>query len=237
MALLEICIDTIAGAQLAAAANVARLEVCAALDLGGLTPSAGLMQACAKLPVQNYAMIRPRAGHFRYDSSELDVICADIRMAQACGMDGVVLGALTPDNTLDLPALRQMLAAAGPMKATLHRAFDLTPDAADALEQAIDLGFERILTSGQQVNALQGVCLLKTLVDQAEARITIMPGCGVRAENVAEILRTSGANEAHSSCAKTRHTQVDHLGFENAKGQQVTDKTLVEKMLSVLKTL
>ncbi|MEE9455137.1 MAG: copper homeostasis protein CutC [Paracoccaceae bacterium] len=234
MALLEVCIDTIEGAEVAAAANVARLEVCAALGLGGLTPSAGLMQACAKLPVENYAMIRPRAGHFSYDAIEVDVMCADIRAAQDCRMDGVVLGALNADNTLDVRVLRKMLAVGGKMKATLHRAFDLTPNPMQALEQAIDLGFERILTSGQRVNALKGATLLKALVDQADGRISIMPGCGVRAENVAEILRISGAYEAHSSCAKTRHTSLDPFGFENAAGQQVTDKAAIETLQTAM---
>jgi len=220
---LEVCIDTIEGAIVATDCGVLRIEVCSALSVGGLTPSAGLMQACRRLRVQNYAMIRPRVGGFVYTSADIDLMCADIAVAKDCGMDGVVFGAVKTDNTLDLPALRTLINAAGSMGITLHRAFDLTPDPMAALEQAIALGFERILTSGHKKTALDGVDLLSDLVIRANGRISIMPGSGVQSENVAAIIARTGAKEVHSSCSRKSHPPQDALGFEDAHGRNQTD--------------
>lgn len=232
---LEVCIDTVEGAIIAANCGVPRIEVCSALSIGGLTPSAGLMQTCASLNVQNYAMIRPRVGGFVYTTAEIDMMCADIAVAKDCGMDGVVFGAINTDNTLDIAALKTLVNAAGSMGITLHRAFDLTPDAMVALEQAVDLGFERILTSGHKRTALEGIDLLSDLVARANGRISIMPGSGVQSENVADLIARTGAQEVHSSCSRKSHPPLDALGFEDADGRNLTDAKTIDTILDVIR--
>lgn len=232
---LEVCVDTIAGAEVAAAAGADRIELCSALEVGGLTPSLGLMKAAADLPVPSYAMIRPRAGDFTYSSIEADIMQRDIAAAKDMGLAGVVFGALTPEGALD-KALMKPLFETG-LKATLHRAFDAAADPFVALEDAIELGFERILTAGQTSSAAVGAALIADLVKAAQGRISIMAGSGVSPKNVNEIMAATGVEEVHASCAApveaVSHRAVD-LGFEPPEGRRETQAALIEDMLRVL---
>ncbi len=228
---LEICVDTIECALTASAAGASRIELCAALSEGGLTPSNGLMLAGANLPVPVYAMIRPRAGGFVYSDAEITVMQQDIDAAKSAGLAGVVFGVLNRAGGLNLVVNKELIARAAPLKCTLHRAIDTVPDALQAMEQAIDLGFERILTSGQQPSAAQGVALIADLVKAARGRISIMPGAGVRADNVAEIVQITGVSEVHSSCS----TSVTGAGMFDSAPRSITDAPKVDAMLRALK--
>ena len=223
--ILEVCVDTFAGLEAAIEGGADRIELCSALALGGLTPSAGFMRHAAGCGEPVMAMIRPRAGDFVWSEAEVAVIEADIGAACGAGLAGVVLGASLPDGRLDLPVLRRLVAMAdsskclprhragafegseaglsrvpGRLDLTLHRCFDLVPDMDAALEAAVTLGFRRILTSGGEVTAEAGTERVAGLVARAAGRITIMPGAGVTAKNARQLLGL-GTTELHASCS------------------------------------
>jgi copper homeostasis protein len=211
--ILEVCVDTVAGLEAAVAGGADRIELCSALGLGGLTPSAGFMAQAAGSGVPVMAMIRPRAGDFVWSEAELRVMERDIAAARAAGMAGVVLGALQPDGRLDRTALARLVLAARGMDLTLHRCLDLVPDRNEALEAAVALGFRRILTSGGAATAEAGADGLAALVAQAAGRIVIMPGAGVTAANAARLVGL-GTDELHGSCS----VSVERDGPEVAMG-------------------
>ncbi|MXU66733.1 copper homeostasis protein CutC [Oceanomicrobium pacificus] len=220
--LLEICVDTIEGAWVAVEAGADRIELCSALAIGGLTPSAGLMRAAADLPVPCHAMIRPRGGHFLYSPGDVAAMLDDIGHARDAGLAGIVTGALTEARALDVAVLRDLLAARGSMQATLHRAVDLVPDASAAVEAAIALGFDRILTSGGAARVGDGLPRLAQMADAARGRIEIMPGGGVTPALAPRLLALPGIDALHASGAapvSLPATLFDGLGFE-AEGQR-----------------
>jgi len=210
---LEVCVEDAQGVAAAIAAGADRIELCSALDVGGLTPSAGLMQLARSAPIPVYAMIRARAGSFHFDSADEQVMLADIDRVREVGLAGVVLGASLPDGHLDTALLRRLVARADGLGLTLHRVFDLVPSPLRALDEAVALGFERILTSGGQRHAAQALGLLGQLVEYSRGRISIMPGSGVTADNAAQILATTGAHEIHASC-RTVIAQADARSIE-----------------------
>lgn len=199
--LLEVCVDTIEGAIAAVNGGAVRIELCSALSEGGLTPSLGLMKAASALPVPVFAMIRPRGGLFRYSADEQLVMLDDIDAARAAGLAGVVLGAQDEDGHLDTQVLKRLLDRANGMGSTLHRVIDVVPEPLDALATAIELGFDRVLTSGGKPFADQGVDLIAEMVKFADGRISIVPGCGLTPENVVGVLRATGVTEIHAACA------------------------------------
>lgn len=203
MAILEICAGSVESAVAARDGGAARIELCAALEIGGVTPSAGLIAEARKVEglVLN-VIIRPRGGDFLYDEHEVACMEQDIRTCKELGADGVVIGALTAEGDIDTAVCRRLIAAAGGMSVTFHRAFDMCRDARKALEELVDLGCHRVLTSGQAVTASAGTALLKELVEQAAGRIVIMPGCGVNSRNACEILKETGAVEIHASARR-----------------------------------
>lgn len=237
--LLEVCVDSVEGLNSSIEGGAQRIELCSALDVGGLTPSKGLMVLAARMPVPVYAMIRPRAGDFVFDAASRDVMLADIDAACASGLAGVVLGASLPDGRLDVDLLAVLAKRAGGMGRTLHRAFDLVPDTSRALEQAIELGFDRILTSGQAVKVSDGKVTLRRLVEQAQGRISIMAGGGVTPANIADIVIETCVREVHASgrlpVASLDETLVQ-FGF-SARQEYRTDASTVRKILGVLKNL
>ncbi len=163
-------------------------------------------------------LIRPRDGEFCYTDSEIETMIADIRFCSEIGVDGVVVGALTPEGNVDMSACRRLMDAAGDMSITFHRAFDVCVEPSRALEDIIELGCDRLLTSGQRPDALSGSGLIKRLVSQSDGRISIMPGSGIKPENILEIERVTAAREFHSTARKavadlSRH-HVPELGFE-----------------------
>ncbi|MDX7949665.1 copper homeostasis protein CutC [Lichenihabitans sp. Uapishka_5] len=199
---LEICVDTAEGLAAAIRGGADRIELCADLGVGGLTPSPGLMASARAAPIPVYAMIRPRAGDFIYGTADIAVMLGDIAAARQAGLAGVVLGASRADRSVDIDTLGTLCRAAAGLGRTLHRAFDLTPDLDVALDAAIELGFERILTSGGATDAAAGRDRLAALVARAGSRITIMAGGGVTPATVGALLQETGVGEVHAS-AKT----------------------------------
>ena len=220
---LEVCVDTAAGLAEAVAGGADRIELCAALALGGLTPSAGLIAMAAGCPVTVMVMIRPRAGDFVWTEAEVGMMEAEIAAARAAGLAGVVLGASLADGRLDVAILRRLVAAAVGMDLTLHRAFDLAPDMGAALEQAVGLGFRRVLTSGGEKTAEAGAVRIAALVTQAAGRISIMPGSGVNPAN-ARMLKGLGIAELHASCSSQYQTtgKLVDLGFGSSVVRQTS---------------
>ena len=203
MAILEICAGSVESAIAARDGGAKRIELCAALEIGGVTPSAGLIAEARKIEglVLN-VIIRPRGGDFLYNEHEVACMEQDIRTCKQLGADGVVIGALTADGDIDTAACKRLIEAAEGMSITFHRAFDMCRDPRKALEELVVLGCDRVLTSGQTTTAQAGIPLLKELVEQATGRIIIMPGCGVSCANAATILQATGATEIHASARK-----------------------------------
>lgn len=235
--LLEVVVDTAAGLRAAVDNGADRIELCAALSEGGLTPSLGLMKLAAELGCPTRAMIRPRAGDFTYTADELHIMHHDIVAAAACGLEGVVLGANQTSGALDEAAMRGIVmhAKAHGLAVTLHRGFDLVPDPQEALEIAISLGIDTILTSGGAKAAAEGVESLAALVKQAAGRIEILAGKGVTAENVEAIL-IAGVTAVHASCSAplpAHDNRAFSLGYVNA-GMRDTDARSVAHLKSIL---
>lgn len=197
---VEICVGSLDSALAAARGGADRIELCSALSEGGLTPSIALIRRALTIPnVVTHVLVRPRMADFLYTSDECDVICEDIRAAVEAGVSGIVIGALTPHGDIDVAALRRFINAAEGASVTFHRAFDLCRHPQEALEQIIELGCNRLLTSGQAPTAETGIPLLRELIRQSQGRITIMPGGGVSPSNAARLLRDTGATELHAS--------------------------------------
>ena len=235
--LLEIVVDTAAGLRAAVDNGADRIELCAALSEGGLTPSLGLMKLATELGVPTRAMIRPRAGDFTYTVDELHIMHHDIVAAAACGLEGVVLGANQTSGALDEAAMRGMVmhAKAHGLAVTLHRGFDLAPDPLEALEIAVSLGIDTILTSGGAKTAAQGLDGLTALVKHAAGRIEILAGKGVTADNVEAIL-SAGVTSVHASCGAplpAHDNRAFALGYVSA-GMRDTDARSVAHLKSIL---
>lgn len=235
--LLEVCIDSPQGLAAAISGGADRIELCAALETGGLTPSAGLMALAAKAPIPVYAMIRSRPGDFVYDEADMAAMLADIDAVRAAGLAGVVLGANRSDGSLDRAALAALASHAGGLGKTLHRAFDLAgPDFADAIDLAVELGFERILTSGGETTALKGIDTLAACFAHAGNRIAIMPGSGVNLDTLPAIAARLPFREIHSSCSlaeDARASKAVELGFV-AQRPKRTDAAIVRKLKAAL---
>ena len=223
MAILEICAGSVESAIAARDGGAKRIELCAALEVGGVTPSAGVIAEARKVEgLTLNVIIRPRGGDFLYGKHEIACMEEDIRTCRRLGADGVVIGALTADGDIDTVACKRLIEAADGMSITFHRAFDMCRDPHKALEELITLGCHRVLTSGQAQTAEAGISLLKKLVEQANGRIIIMPGCGVNRDNAAKILNSTGACEIHASARKSvgsgmlfRHCEVSMGNPEN----------------------
>jgi copper homeostasis protein len=201
---LEICCGSLEDALAAQQGGADRIELCAALCVGGVTPSLGtILEAKDRVEVPVMAMIRPRAAGFHYRDPELAVMERDVEAALQAGAEGVVFGALLADGSVDVPACRRLRGAARDREVVFHRAFDVTPDPFRALEQLIELGFTRVLTSGQSESALLGATTLRRLVAQAGDRIEILAGGGIRAHNVQEIVHATGCRQVHLSAFGT----------------------------------
>jgi len=194
----EICIDSVAGVRAAKAAGADRVELCADLLEGGTTPSRGtIRQARTVAGIRLHVIIRPRGGDFLFDGDEFAAMLADVETAKEEGADGVVIGLLSADGTVDVGRTRALIAAARPLAVTFHRAFDMTPDPVAALETLIDLGVDRVLTSGQEATVLEGLPLIAALIEQAGDRIVIMPGGGITARNIGRIVAAAKLKEIH----------------------------------------
>jgi copper homeostasis protein len=193
--IFEVCVSSPAGVLAAMAAGADRVELCADLGSGGVTPSAGLIE-WASARITTHVLIRPRPGDFVYTPDEAVVMRADIAVAQACGAAGLVIGALTASGTVDSSLCASLVALARPASVTFHRAFDAAADPRSAISDVLSLGVDRLLTSGAAPTALEGAAFLASLV---ASPVTILPGGGVTEDNAAELVRRTGARELHFS--------------------------------------
>ena len=202
---IEICCGSIQSAANAKAGGAVRIELCQGLIEGGTTPSpATIDYAVRELGLQVFVLVRPRSGDFCYNELEIKSMEKDVEYCKKAGVAGIVVGFLHPDGTIDTELTKRFVKLAAPLPVTFHRAFDRCTEPLKALEQIIDCGCARILTSGCQPTAMEGAELLKQLVQQANGRIKILAGSGVTPENAAELKRLTNVPEIHGSCKFTR---------------------------------
>jgi copper homeostasis protein len=190
---VELCVDSVESARAAQAGGATRIELCSDLGAGGITPSAGLIamvRRAVKIPVQ--VLIRPRAGDFAYSAEELEVMRRDIVLARQFGVKGIVLGMLEPSGVVDVKRTAELVQCARPLDVTFHRAFDRTPDLLQALDAVKQAGVQRILTAGGGSSAEEGLAMLARLVREAGSAVAIMAAGGIRAANVAHIVKATG---------------------------------------------
>ncbi|WAT14152.1 copper homeostasis protein CutC [Xanthomonas fragariae] len=235
---LEVAADSVASALAAQKGGAMRVELCGGLDDGGLTPSFGtLAVARERLQIPLYVLIRPRVGDFVFDAAEVEIMRRDVEQCVRLGCDGVVLGALDRCGQVDMATMRVLIAAAGSLGVTFHRAIDVSADPSRALEDAITLGCERVLTSGARASALAGIDAIAALVRQAGERISVMPGAGVCEHNLLLLRERTCAHEFHASLRSTIAAQVQapHPYIHDLGGDyQRTDAVRVQRMVELL---
>lgn len=198
--ILEVCVDSFSSLLIAKEAGADRIELCSALNIGGLTPSYGLMKQARDIgDIEIFVMIRPRSGNFFYHDTELETMKEDIQLAKEMGFHGLVTGVLKRDGKIDLERMAELVEEAGPLKLVLHRAFDHAKNPEEDMEALIHMGIGRILTSGQRETALEGKAYIAKLEKKYGHRIAIMPGSGVNASNIEELHELTGCREYHMS--------------------------------------
>lgn len=245
---LEVCIDNIESLHYAIQGGATRIELCSALALGGLTPSYGMMKQSARLStIPVYAMIRPRQGDFLYDHDDIAMMLDDIDAAAEAKLQGVVIGALTAQGEIDQPQVEQLVIRAQQhgLGVTFHRAIDQCRDFRQALELLIDLGCERVLTSGQSPQVEQGISTLADMVSLAKGRIRIMAGAGLTANNVTQIIQQTGVQEVHLSGKSVRpsHMQLKSAAAKMGRADvddfmiPVTNPTAIAQVAEKLRIL
>ncbi|SJZ48419.1 copper homeostasis protein CutC [Porphyromonas cangingivalis] len=243
---LEICANSIASCIEAERGGASRVELCAGIPEGGTTPSIGMVTcALERVSIPVFPIIRPRGGDFLYTKEEIDTMECDIRMFVDLGVPGVVIGALTAEGRIDKEVCARLIEAAQGRQVTLHRAFDMARDLDEALEDAIALGFDRILTSGGAPTAHEGLSTIRHLVDKSAGRISIMPGCGIGVSNIARIALESGASEFHGSLRTDIPSQMLYRNPHVSMGGTVTideysttqtDAKIVKEVVRILST-
>ncbi len=197
---IEVCANSLESALNAQKGGVHRVELCSNLYEGGTTPSMGEISLARELlQIDLNVLIRPRGGDFLYSENEIEIIKRDILFCKETGVDGVVIGFLKSDGSINKELTKEITELARPMSVTFHRAFDMCINQEEALKELIEIGVDRVLTSGAQNKAIDGKSLLNKLVKQAGKRIIIMPGSGIRANNISEIIEKTGAREFHAS--------------------------------------
>jgi copper homeostasis protein len=202
--LVEVAVDSVAAAAAAAAAGADRLELCQSLDRGGLTPSRGLLDAIrARVSIPVFVLIRSRAGDFSYSPAEREVMERDVGAARDAGADGLVLGALDPTGAIDLAAVGALIARAGPLPVTFHRAFDRVAQPLEAIEQLLELGVSRVLTAGGAATAYAGRATIARTVARARGRLIVVAGGGVVGDQVVALVRETGVAEIHLAGCRT----------------------------------
>jgi copper homeostasis protein len=239
---LEICLESIDRAVAAERGGAHRIELCSDLSCGGITPSAGLIEAARhhlRLPV--HVLIRPRAGDFRYSGHEFDVMERDIRMAKNMGMDGIVLGILDENSRVDVPRTRRLVDLARPLPVTFHRAFDFCQDMDSGLEAVVQTGAARILTSAGHVRVADGINTIAHLVRVAGDRIVVMPGGGVNVDNLQLILQQTCAREIHASLGlpvtATKHAALSGVNSGTSHDSSSEFEAKVRKIRGTLDAL
>ena len=244
--LLEACVDSVESAEIATKAGAKRLELCGNLVIGGTTPTLAVFEEVRKR-VDNciHVLIRPRFGDFCYSEAEFAVIKKEIVQFRNAGADGVVIGMLKPDGSLDRERMQECMELSKKMKVTLHRAFDVCRDPYEALEQAILLGIDTVLTSGQEDNCLKGAECIRELVKRAKGAISILAGSGVSPENIEEIYQKTGVVNFHMSGKKILQSPMKyrkenvHMGTEFLSEFEIwqTDGERIARAVSILEAL
>ena len=244
--LLEICCGSAEDAVEAATGGADRVELCSALFLGGLTPSLGSLRQAKETNLPVIAMNRPRQAGFCYSATEFAVMERDTELLLEHGADGIVFGILLDDGTIDIRRTRRLRERVGNRQAVFHRAFDVTPDPFRALEELIDLGFTRVLTSGQKNDAPDGAALIRQLIERAAGRIEVLPGAGITLENVCPFVAATRCTQVHMTAFRTgRDTSTltnPDIKFGSASGPaessfELTDRNLVRRVKEELLTI
>ena len=231
---LEIVVDSLLGVQTASEAGAQRVELCSSFVEGGITPSYGLIALAVQQNIAVNVLIRPRAGDSVYSSFEVETMLEDILISKRAGANGVVIGALTDDFRLELEVMKSLIAAARPLEITFHRAFDVVTEPLSVLEQLLNLGVRRILTSGQQLSAEMGIPLLKNLVQLARDRILILPAAGINASNAKKIWRETGVSELHFSAFETLEFPISKIPAGKLETRTVTSAKKIKAVLESL---
>ncbi len=241
---LEICVDTVESAIAAQEAGADRVELCDNLTEGGTTPGPGtIASARSNLTIAINVIIRPRGGDFLYTDLEYDIMRRDIEYCGELGIDGIVLGMLRSNGEIDIERTARLIELAQPMSATFHRAFDMCPDPMKGLEDVINAGADRLLTSGQKDKAADGIELISELVKKAGNRIIIMPGSGINNSNISMIARTSGAGEFHTTARKIVESEMIYRQSGVSMGgvarvsefsRKVADRDMIRDMINIL---
>ena len=237
---LELIGFNIESCILAQAAGADRIELCDGPAEGGTTPSYGFIKAAReKLQIELYPIIRPRGGDFLYSADEFDIMKNDIKLCKKFNCDGVVIGILNTDGTVDKDRCKQLVDLAYPLGVTFHRAFDRTAEPFKAMEDIIDIGFERILTSGQKANAHDATDLISQLIEKAEDRIIIMPGSGIRSDNIIDIATKTKAVEFHTSARKLADSKMEFIrdSLKEKLQSVIVDENEIRKIKSILNEL
>ncbi|NLZ95240.1 MAG: copper homeostasis protein CutC [Bacteroidales bacterium] len=243
---IEICTNSVTSCLQAQKGGAHRVELCAGIPEGGTTPSYGDISVARELlDIELYIIVRPRGGDFLYSDVEHKTMLRDIEMAKKLGVDGVVFGCLNADGTIDMARNKELVDAAKGMGVTFHRAFDMCKDPFESLEQIIELGCNRILTSGQQPTAIEGVKLLTKLVAKADNRVSIMPGSGVNEDNIATLAKKTKATEFHFSAREPIDSKMEYRNPDLKMGgtvvsideyiQNITDADKVKRTINKLK--
>ena len=222
MRIIEICANSAQSCVEAEIGGARRIELCAGIPEGGTTPSYGEIRTAQSLTssIDINVIIRPRGGDFLYTPAEIQSMIVDIGMAKQLGVHGVVFGCLTKEGDIDVTLMKRLKTAAGTLSVTCHRAFDVCRDPYTALEQLIEMGIDRILTSGQQPDVVRGIPMIAELVRRAAGRIVIMPGCGVREDNIALIEKETGATEFHTSARRVISSRMKYRSENVPMGSQ-----------------
>jgi copper homeostasis protein len=235
---LEVIGFNIESCALAQAAGAARIELCDNPGDGGTTASYGFIKAARQLlTIELYPIIRPRGGDFLYSDAEFEIMKTDVRLCKDLGCDGVVIGMLLADGSVDKERCKQLVDIAYPLGVTFHRAFDRANDPFIAMEDIIDIGCERILTSGQKPSAPEATELIKALIEQADDRIIIMPGSGVRSDNILMLAEKTGATEFHTSARIMTDSKMNFTieAMHENLDSVLTDAAEVRKIIALLK--
>jgi len=236
--ILEIAVFNISSALAAANAGADRIELCENPTEGGTTPSFGTLKAIReKIIIPVFPIVRPRGGDFLYSDEEFEVIKKDVLLIKDLGFEGIVFGLLKKDGTIDKQRTVKLVELAYPLEATFHRAFDRAAEPSRSLEEIITCGCQRILTSGQVPNAVAGKELIKQLVQQADERIIIMPGSGLRSNNISELAAYTSAQEFHSSARKIIPSQMEFIqkSMKEDLGNIFVDVEEIKMMREALK--
>ncbi|MEN6470171.1 MAG: copper homeostasis protein CutC [Clostridiaceae bacterium] len=238
---IEVCCNTAADAFAAKEAGADRVELCSALALGGLTPSMGELQAAKRAHIEIAAMARPREGGFCYNEIEFETMLLDTEAMLRAGAGGIVFGILKPDGTVDTARCTKMREMIGEKTAVFHRAIDVTPNWRDAIDALCELGFDRVLTSGQRPTAIEGAKTIREMMDYAAGRIDILPGAGIRLENAEGFVKQTGVKELHVSMRAFRpdlSTSANpeiRFGGDYEQGYAAVDARALRKLVELFK--